>query len=541
MKLIGLFAALLVAARASPTSNTSQPSVTLPQGVVVGTSSSDDSVHKYLGIPYAQQTARFEKAAPIQSQSQQTQIDATHWKNKCIQTDTGLAAMPDNDMEDGEDCLYANVYAPSNAQSQGGKAVLVWIYGGGLQTGNAGKADLDGTSFAANQDVILVSFNYRLNVFGFSNAPTLDRADVNVGFYDQRLALEWIHAHIASFGGDPERITLMGESSGAAAVDRLVLNPPSVPIRAAIMQSGQATLSPAAHNNGAEKWAQVAASVGCANDADQAAEYSCMQNKDVTALKQAVQQLGLSFYPVNDDITQSATPLQDAVKGGMGAQIPLIIGTNEKEGSLYVGPYIQSSIDGDGNINTTMLAETINSFGILPDTLSGLVKPYLDSLLLVSPETLFNTLSDLVTAVVFKCPAMETAHAHIYPSDAPVYRYQFSGTFPDTRKSLPQIGIEDIGAYHTSEITLVFGTYEVASSTENEKALSAVMQSYWASFAKDPYNMSQWNTINHLHINDMACFGCEGHEAGVKTISELEIDGDCLVLDSLLTANMPLF
>lgn len=371
---------------------------------------------------------------------------------------------------------------------------------------------------------------------------------MNAGFHDQRLALEWIYANIASFGGNPESITIMGESSGAASVDRLVLNPPDVPLRGAIMQSGQASLSASADHNGAQKWQQLVGALNCTNE-DQSVEFSCMQSANATVIKETVEQLSLNFFPINDNITQSATPLKDAIKDGKGAHIPLLVGTNDYEGSSFVGPYLQNAIDSVGNVNTTMLASTIEGFGILPDSLTGIIKPYLDTLLLVSPDHLLKSLSSIVTSLIFKCPAMEAAHAHLYASDAPVYRYLFSATFPNTQqsKAIAELNIMDIGAYHSSEIPIVFGTYgvydSVAPSTDDERALSKVMQRYWANFAKDPQNpdLEGWNKVSHSHINDMVCFGCEGHETGLKSMSELEIDGDCLVFNNLLTADMPLF
>lgn len=116
------------------------PSITLPQGAVQGTSTSlpDSTVHQYLGIPYAQPPPRFEVATPI-GESDAT-VDATSWKSKCVQTDTGSASMLDNEVDDSEDCLYVNIYAPESASTQRNKTVLVWVYGGGLQTGNAGRS-----------------------------------------------------------------------------------------------------------------------------------------------------------------------------------------------------------------------------------------------------------------------------------------------------------------------------------------------------------------------------------------------------------------
>ena len=114
-----------------------------------------------------------------------------------------------------EDCLTLNVWTkPQVGESK--KAVLVWIYGGGFTTGNSDNVAYNGQYIAQDEDVVLVSFNYRLNVFGFPGTPN---ATQNLGLLDQRLAIEWVRDNIEKFGGDAERITIFGQSAGSASVD----------------------------------------------------------------------------------------------------------------------------------------------------------------------------------------------------------------------------------------------------------------------------------------------------------------------------------
>ena len=121
---------------------------------------------------------------------------------------------------------------------------MFWIYGGALQFGNAGQPAYDGSYLASFEDVIVVSFNYRTNVFGFPASPELALTNRNLGFYDQRLALSWVQTNIAQFGGNPKKVTLFGESAGALSVDALITtSPKNPPFRAAILQSGQASLA----------------------------------------------------------------------------------------------------------------------------------------------------------------------------------------------------------------------------------------------------------------------------------------------------------
>src|SRR5437016_4977009 len=112
---------------------------------------------------------------------------------------------------ESEDCLYLNIFTPSTKPPKGGRTVMFWIHGGNLQFGHGGFPMFDGSSFAAYQDVVVVTTNYRTNVFGFPNSPQLPVGSQNPGFLDQRKALSWVQQNIAAFGGDPTKVTIFGE------------------------------------------------------------------------------------------------------------------------------------------------------------------------------------------------------------------------------------------------------------------------------------------------------------------------------------------
>lgn len=140
-----------------------------------------------------------------------------------------------------EDCLYLNVFVPSNATSTSKLPVLFSIYGGNLNSGSGSFAVYNGVPFAAHQNVVVVTPNYRVGVFGFTPSPELDQK--NPGFLDQRLALTWVAENIEAFGGDPSAVTIEGQSAGAYSVKQLWANPPDpLTFRAAIMQSQSLTL-----------------------------------------------------------------------------------------------------------------------------------------------------------------------------------------------------------------------------------------------------------------------------------------------------------
>src|SRR5690242_4678651 len=121
---------------------------------------------------------------------------------------------------ESEDCLFLNLFAPciGCGKTNRKRAVMLWFYGGALSFGSIN--GVDGSSFAANQDVILVAPNYRLGVFGFpGNVSGLPPDELNPGFRDQKMVLRWVQENIASFGGDPTKVTIFGESAGAVSVD----------------------------------------------------------------------------------------------------------------------------------------------------------------------------------------------------------------------------------------------------------------------------------------------------------------------------------
>ena len=178
----------------------------------------------FLGIPYAAPPVRSLRWAPPQA--------AAAWKNvkqtttfgpTCAQITTlGVFAGPANS---NEDCLYANVFSP-NLQSTAGLPVIVWIHGGGNLDGES--SDYDGTKMATQGNVVVVTFNYRLNLMGFLSVASLDGEGHNFGNYglmDQQMALNWVKANIAKFGGDPNNVTLGGQSAGAEDTGLNMLSP----------------------------------------------------------------------------------------------------------------------------------------------------------------------------------------------------------------------------------------------------------------------------------------------------------------------------
>jgi carboxylesterase type B len=238
--------------------------------------------------------------------------------------------------QESEDCLYLNVFAPSTPPPPGGYPVMFWIYGGALEFGNAGQPGYDGSSLASFHNVIIVTSNYRTNVFGFPSAPSIPITQRNLGFYDQRAGLAWVQQNIHAFGGDKEKVTIFGQSAGAASCDALLLTfpPPSrPPFRAAILESGSANANSPTDPNNSSAWDALLKGVGCDPSAKDAG-LACARSKPATVLENIIEEQALSFTPVADGIT--FPKLANGRETGQIARVPIMVGTTRNDSSFFV-------------------------------------------------------------------------------------------------------------------------------------------------------------------------------------------------------------
>lgn len=217
------------------------PVVTLSDGMVRGTSA--NGVEAFKAIRYAAPpVGHLRWRAPQKVTPWAGIYDATHFRHDCMQKANPYDSAPLK-TKFSEDCLFINVWAPSKKAGVAPHPVMVWIYGGGMVNGGTSSPVYDGTNLA-KKGVILVSFNYRLGHFGFFDFPALDKqhpeeAKGNFGFMDQIAALEWVKAHIAAFGGDPDNVTVFGESAGGESIHMLLTSPAAKGLFSkAIIESG---------------------------------------------------------------------------------------------------------------------------------------------------------------------------------------------------------------------------------------------------------------------------------------------------------------
>ncbi|KAK6431437.1 hypothetical protein LTR95_012405 [Oleoguttula sp. CCFEE 5521] len=459
------------------------PTATIDAGILIGTTTSlpaaTASVNKYLGIPFAKPPIRF---APPEKPANFGTINATAWRPACIQqfqyplaSQLFAEAIFNNPApQESEDCLYLNVYAPSTPAPADGRSVMYWIYGGSLQFGNAGQIYYDGSSFASYEDVIVVTVNYRTNVFGFPTTNELPATGHNLGFLDQRLGLDWVQRNIKAFGGSPNKVTIFGESAGAFSVDALLTSFPAnstPPFRAAILQSGQYSYAVAPKISPAQAqvpWAQLSAALGCPGT--YASNLTCLRAANATAIKDVIEKQELTFSPIADNVTLVQNPAQQRISGNI-ARIPILSGTDAQEGRVFaVG-------------QTNFTAYITGLFGASSALVEAITAAYPPSF-----GSDYDRASAVFTDYVFTCPTALVANDTAALGTS-AWRYYFNASFPNTQ-AYPGLGV-----YHSSEIPIVFGTYPKTNVTTQEYALSNSMMGAWTRFAKNPAGGPGWNGI----------------------------------------------
>ncbi|KAF4856885.1 Acylcarnitine hydrolase [Colletotrichum siamense] len=499
------------------------PSIVIDAGTIIGTTTSLPSttavVHKFLGIPFAQAPVEENRFLPPKAllKHDENPLNAIAWGNKCIAV-TGSSDGP----PESEDCLFLNVYTPAGAGCQtSGRPVLVWIHGGWLREGTASQPMFDGSRFAAEQGIVVVTFNYRLNVFGFPNSPQLPLENENLGFLDQRMALEWVQENINAFGGDPSKVTIAGESSGGSSVDRLVTtihsNPP---FRAAACSSGQATVSAIGRESGPLSWAALVSLLGCTGE-DQ---IECVRAVDGKTIRDLIVANGLDFSPVNDNITQKELPYLPIRASGGVAPVPLLIGSTGQEGT-YLAPAYGLNLSA---VTEEMLTQVI---GVFTGNDSDLISAIMQIIAVKQQMTgisLFGAAAQVYTEVVYQCTPLEPAllvSRVSSQSNIPTWRYFYNASFPNL--AAEGYTSDELGASHGTDTAMIWGTYPQEGATDYQRELSRYLQKLWAGFIKDPSGKGPgWERVD-ADGNNIACIGCTGEVGELNLIASATVDGWC--------------
>jgi len=379
-------------------------------------------------------------------------------------------------MNISEDCLYLNVWTPDPV---GGKKlpVMVWIYGGSNRAGWAHQSYYDGASLA-KRGVVSVFVNYRVGVFGWFSHPALSSESVNgvsgnYGILDQVAALEWVQRNIEQFGGDPNRVTIAGESAGGVNVATLMASPLAKGLfERAIIQSGGFP----GKINLAENEAlgvEIMERLGVVNSDDTAqilTDMRALGAEDVLLASNAVR--GLTPYgPVVDGYVLPA-PTMEIYARETDHPIEVIIGANAHEASLFM-PSFYAYKQG-AELGETEYSQALARYADSEDSVQALRQ------LLDGEADMYRRIERLHTAGWFICPSIAAAR-QLASSGYKVYYYYFTRA-REGQKTW-------IGAHHAAEIMYVFDTgNHIFPSTEIDIDLSRAMGDYWANFmaAGDP-------------------------------------------------------
>lgn len=478
MRLLALLFAVAATAlpafaqKATPPPAADNLTVATAQGPVHGKRTEHDT-RAFLGIPYAAPPVgdlRWRDPQPALTRT--GTLDATHFGHHCYQFG-GFADMIFQDEGPSEDCLTVNIWTPANVKPGAKLPVMVWIHGGGYTGGGSSEPRHNGSALAAH-NVVIVTLNYRLGMLGFFTHPTLiaesaHHASGNYGLLDQAAALEWVHANIAAFGGNPDNLTIFGESAGSFSVSSLMASPLAKPLLSkAIGESGASfdnrTLPFATLEDRAAHDAAFAKTVLGTDDLDKLRTIPASELVTHKELDQAQ-----SFPPDIDGYFLTDT-LPHLFARGEQAHIPLLAGWNEDEVRAPVVAHIQGSpIDA----LTAMVGK------LFPNHADEVLKVYPHA----TDEEAKRSIGDLANDTFLVYSTWAWLEAQVKTGDAPVYRYRFDLAAGDSK--FHPLGS---GAFHSDDIEYVFGALASRPGyvvRPEDAQLSETMMRYWTDFARN--------------------------------------------------------
>jgi para-nitrobenzyl esterase len=444
-----------------------------------------DGVVSFKGIPYATPPVGVHRWRAPQPVAAWTGVrQATEYGHDCMQIlfpidAAALRTVP------SEDCLYLNVWKPAQAPSKK-LAVMVWFYGGGWMNGGSSPAAYDGTEFARS-GLVFVSFNYRLGRFGFFAHPALTRENPNgllgnYGYMDQIAALKWVQQNIAAFGGDPQRVTVFGESAGGGSIQALICSPVARGLfqRAIVDSSGGRTAL------GSARYIRDAPPGGLPSAESVGVTFARSKNifgtdraalsalRDLTA-DQVADGLSMANEMDSDQKPKYTGAMIDGkvvvetsqacFGSGRFAQIPLLVGANSRE---QVFPRARQI----GLPHAHTLDELFAGFGKDGDKARALYDPQNTASM---PELGLVVAADQMMVEPARYVARSFAAAR-----QPVYEYRFSYVADSMRG-------EWKGAPHATELVFAFNTVRARygdAVTPNDEKVAQSMHAYWVAFAK---------------------------------------------------------
>lgn len=497
-------------ARADEGNATMNRTVTIESGDINGSQLST-GVLEFKGIPYAAPPVGGLRWKPPQAVKPWTDIKSTQrFGPPCPQPADADSPMFDADAA-SEDCLYLNIWTPAKKSSDK-LPVMVWIHGGGFISDTASQDFYSGERLAL-KDVVVVNFNYRIGPLGFLAHPLLSKeSDHNVsgnyGLLDQIAALKWVKDNIAAFGGDPDKVTVFGESAGGRSVAHLLISPLADGLfHGAIMESSS-TYRPIQHIR--EEWygrpamekvgENIARALGSAQAEDPIAD---MRSKSVDELIEVAKPRlpgmtvssddddGYPFEPIADSWVVPDDPgdLFDAHKAH---KVPVLLGSNADEGTLFLRKaFFMTTRRAQASIDA--------AYPKYGDKIAAAYDLGADD---TEPKQVLNLLSSDMN-----CAApMRSIARNMADSGNPVWLYYFSYVRNDF------LG-KRLGAWHGSEIRFVMNSLDNgrAKVEPRDRAMAEIISSYWTNFAKsgnpNGQGLPQWpafktDTGAYLELNE---------------------------------------
>jgi len=442
-------------------------------GVLEGVISADGKVRTFKGIPYAAPPVGPLRWKPPQPAPSWTGVrKAAEYGPRCVQAPI-FSDMIFHDAGPSEDCLYLNLWMPAKPVTAK-LPVMVWIYGGGFAAGATSEPRQDGGNLS-KKGVLVVSMNYRLGIFGFFSHPELAKesghnASGNYGLMDQLAALEWVKKNIATFGGDPDNVTIFGESAGSFSVSALMASPLAQGLfHRAIGESGAFFGSTLSLRTRAET---EAADAKFASESLGAASLADLRAKSAADLLQAASKDPSFRFTPNIDGYFLPEPVAAIFAAGKQAHIPLLAGWNRDEGSfrMFFGKDSATEENFHKHAETQFGADAATFLKLYPAGNDAAAK---------------RSAQDFSGDQFIAHGTWKWLEIHQKTGKSAVYRYRFDQTmpFPADFTGGPEV---EPTAPHASEIEFVFG---VLSSKNlpwrpEDRKVSDLMGSYWSNFAK---------------------------------------------------------
>jgi len=456
---------------AAPPATSAPVIVRLPQGALAGLRRGP--IAAFLGVPYA--------APPVGPDRWRAPQPAPRWLGirparrfaaSCwqVMSPAGVGPWTHEYVPQGrasEDCLYLNIWTPA-PDLRHRLPVLVWIPGGGFVAGSGSVAVYNGARLAA-QGIVVVTINYRVGLLGFFVTPALAAEAArdheppgNYGLQDMIAALQWVQRNIAAFGGDPNAITVGGQSAGAMAVHDLIVSPLATGLfQRAIAESGLPDTTPAPSLAEAEKAGEKFART---KHATSLAALRALTPQELAA--GAPEPLkGPLLVPIADGVLLPAPPETLLIPGAF-ADVPILAGIDGDDASAFSGPLVKSLSQ------SAWKALLEKTFGAAAPRFATL---YPAGTALERARSARQLHHDLGLAALYAWSRVWSAHAR-----SPVYGYLFDHLEPGTAASR-------WGIFHSSELPYVFGTFSAAPQrrfTAVDRAISQRVMRYWVDFVK---------------------------------------------------------